>query len=177
MKSVLIVSMVTFSLIFGIILVSTGLLEDALHISLPAPLGPISDEELATERLKASLDAQRTHVQTSTEWMLTLQTGFDVENAVMLEQQVRIQAMISELAAAQATFGEEREASMARLAKVYGAMKPAKAAPILETLDPDTVIEIVSRMKERQAAKVLAAMNAAMASEISQRMSLKGESL
>jgi flagellar motility protein MotE (MotC chaperone) len=56
-------------------------------------------------------------------------------------------------------------------------MKPAKAAPILETLDPQTVLEIVSRMKDRQAAKVLSSMNAGLASEISRRMSLKGESL
>jgi len=177
MKSVLIVSMLTFSLIFGIILVSTGLLENAINISLPKPAGPPSEEDQAAERLKLSLDAQRDRIQVSTERLQTLQVGFDVEGAVLVEQQTKLQTMINELASAQQEFGAEREASISRLAKVYSAMKPAKAAPILETLDPQTVLEIVTRMKERQAAKVLAAMNSALASEISRRMSLKGESL
>ncbi len=177
MKSVLIVSTVTFSLIFGIVVVSTGLLENAINISLPQPVSIMSNEDLAAERLKLSLDAQRDRIQVSTERLQTLQVGFDVEGVMLAEQQSKLQAMIDELASAQTEFSDERETSISRLAKVYSAMKPAKAAPILETLDPQTVLEIVSRMKDRQAAKVLSAMNAGLASEISRRMSLKGESL
>ncbi len=177
MKAVILVSVVTFTVIFSVILVSTGMLENAVRISLPEPLGPKDDAELAAERLKASLDAERDRVQKGTERLLTLQTSFDVEEKVLADQQAHITSMIEELRAVQATYAEEREASVARLAKVYGAMKPAKAAPILETLDPEIVLDVVSRMKDRQAAKVLSFMDRALASEISYRMSLKGEDL
>lgn len=177
MKSVLFVSMITFSGIFGIILVSTGLLENAVQISLPEPLAPPSDEEQAAERLQASLDTQRDVIQRDAERVLVLDAGFDVERAVLDEQQEKLAAMIEELATLQTEFGQERQASISKLAKVYGAMKPASAAPILETMDPDTVLEILRRMKDRQAAKLLAAMNQALASEVSHRMSLMGESL
>ena len=74
----------------------------------------------------------------------------------------------------QQAYIEARERSAARLAKMYEAMKPAKAAPILAALDPDIVIEIMTRMKERQAAKILASMDAGLAAQISTRLSSKG---
>lgn len=177
MKSLIVVSAITFTLIFGIILVTTGLLESAVHLAMPRTPGVKSDEQLAAERIKATLDSERDHIQISSERLLTLKTTFDVEEAVLLTQQQKIQQMITELRTVQADFTEEREVSVARLAKVYGAMKPDKAAPILETLHPDIVLEIVSRMKDRQAAKVLSFMDRALASEISSRMSRKGEDI
>jgi flagellar motility protein MotE (MotC chaperone) len=41
------------------------------------------------------------------------------------------------------------------LAKVYGAMKPAEAAPILDQLDDATTLRILSRMKEKQVGEIL----------------------
>jgi len=177
MKSLVVVSAVTFTLIFGVILVTTGLLESAVHISLPSAPGLKSNEDLAADRIKANLDSERDRIQAASERMLTLKTAFDVEEKVLAGQQQKIQDMVNELRAAQDEYSEEREQSSARLAKVYGAMKPAKAAPILETLHPDVVLEIVSRMKDRQAAKVLASMDRALAAQISSRMSRKGENL
>jgi flagellar motility protein MotE (MotC chaperone) len=44
------------------------------------------------------------------------------------------------------------------LAKVYAAMKPQEAAPILEHLDEETVIRIFGRMKEKQIGEILPLM-------------------
>jgi len=41
------------------------------------------------------------------------------------------------------------------LAKVYGAMKPAAAAPILDQLDEATALRILTRMKEKQVGEIL----------------------
>ena len=41
------------------------------------------------------------------------------------------------------------------LAKVYGAMKPTEAAPILDQLDEATTLRILSRMKEKQVGEIL----------------------
>lgn len=46
----------------------------------------------------------------------------------------------------------------ASLAKVYGAMKPADAAPILDQLDEATALRILTRMKEKQVGEILPLM-------------------
>ncbi|MBI3768933.1 MAG: hypothetical protein HY271_10630 [Deltaproteobacteria bacterium] len=50
------------------------------------------------------------------------------------------------------------DAASESLAKVYGAMKPADAAPILERLDEATVLSIFGRMKEKQIGEILPLM-------------------
>ena len=177
MKSVVVVSVITFTMIFGIILASTGMLESAINIKLPEPAGVRNDENAAAARVMASLDAERDRVQRSTERLLAVTMAREVEEKVISEQQAKLAGMIAELRSVQQEVSDEREESMSRLAKVYGAMKPANAAPILESLDTEVVLEIVSRMKDRQAAKVLASMAKALAAEISSRMSLKGDDL
>jgi len=57
---------------------------------------------------------------------------------------------------------------------MYEAMKPAKAAPILSSLDMEIILEIFDRMKEKPAAKILAYMDPGLAARISARLSLKG---
>lgn len=46
----------------------------------------------------------------------------------------------------------------ASLAKVYGAMKPAEAAPLLDQLDEATALRILTRMKEKQVGEILPLM-------------------
>jgi flagellar motility protein MotE (MotC chaperone) len=46
----------------------------------------------------------------------------------------------------------------ASLAKVYGAMKPSEAAPILDQLDEATALRILTRMKEKQVGEILPLM-------------------
>ena len=43
--------------------------------------------------------------------------------------------------------------------KIYAAMRPEEAAPILDRLDDETLQAIMGRMKERKIAPILAAMN------------------
>jgi flagellar motility protein MotE (MotC chaperone) len=50
------------------------------------------------------------------------------------------------------------DAAAESLAKVYGAMKAADAAPILERLDEATVLSIFGRMKEKQIGEILPLM-------------------
>jgi len=59
---------------------------------------------------------------------------------------------------------------------MYEAMKPQQAAPIISALDLDIILDIMSRIKDRQAAKILAKMDPGLAAQVSTRMSLKGTS-
>lgn len=52
----------------------------------------------------------------------------------------------------------ETKARIGRLAKVYEAMPPAQAAPLLEEMEPALATAIVAKMKPKKSAAVLAAM-------------------
>lgn len=58
------------------------------------------------------------------------------------------------------------------LARIYQAMKPAKAAPIFEKLELDVQLEVARRMRERSTALLLASMSPDSAVELS--MALAG---
>ncbi len=58
------------------------------------------------------------------------------------------------------------------LARIYQAMKPAKAAPIFEKLDLDVQIEVARRMRDRSTALLLANMSPDAGAELS--MALAG---
>lgn len=57
------------------------------------------------------------------------------------------------------------------LVKIYGSMKPKEASKLLEKLDDDLVVSIISRMTTDQAAKIIANMDVKKAAEISQKLS------
>lgn len=50
------------------------------------------------------------------------------------------------------------DSNVVRLVKLYEAMKPQKAASIMDALSDPMIIEILPRMKKRQAAKILSAI-------------------
>ena len=56
------------------------------------------------------------------------------------------------------------------LARIYQAMKPAKAAIVFEQLEMDVQMEVAKRMRERSTALILAAMNPKAAAELSMAM-------
>jgi len=63
--------------------------------------------------------------------------------------------------------GSEREANIKRLATLYSAIRPEEAAPILSAMDTAMVIDVIKRMDERAAGKLLAAMSPSLAAELS----------
>lgn len=90
-----------------------------------------------------------------------------------LKADVRARAA-QEQAAAQALVqsGPPQPNQYDALARVYQAMKPAKAAIVLEQLDLDVQVAVAKRMRERSTAMVLAAMTPAGAARLS--MALAG---
>lgn len=51
------------------------------------------------------------------------------------------------------------DARITSLVKIYEAMKPKEAATIFNTLDPDVLLSVVSRMNERRLSPILASMD------------------
>ena len=97
-----------------------------------------------------------------------------MQEQVLQQGRENLLAVIKKLEAKQQDYVDERERSATKLAKMYEAMKPAQAAPIMSALDLDIILDIMTRMKERQAAKILSMMDAGLAAQVSTRMSMTG---
>jgi flagellar motility protein MotE (MotC chaperone) len=172
MKTVVIISVITFVLIFGGVVLMSNQLGQA---ALVGGLSQMGDENYeVAERVFNDLSAERDRIQRDKEELIALRQANAVQQQSLEQARTNLLAVVKKLEVKQQSYIEAQERSAARLAKMYEAMKPAKAAPILAALDPDIVIEIMSRMKERQAAKILASMDAGLAAQISTRLSSKG---
>ena len=174
MRTVAIISTITFAVIFGLIVLTSGLLGDLTRHD-PAADAIGTDRVEAADRLFADLAAERDRVQRETERLLTLRESLRMEEEAVRGQHDLLAAMVDTLDAAQRAYTRERDESAAKLAKVYEAMKADQAAAILAGLELDVVMDVLSRMKDRQAARILGSMNAGLAAQISQKMSLKGD--
>ncbi len=172
MKSVAIISVITFVLIFGgVLLISTQLNQAASATALP-DLEPADYE--AAERVFQDMALERDRIQREKEELLSTRQSVAVQEKVLEQSREKLLAVIAELEARQSEYVAERERSATRLAKMYEAMKPDQAAPILGAMDMEVILEIMTRMKERQAAKILASMDAGLAAQISTRLSTRG---
>ena len=172
MKSVIIISVVTFVLIFGGVLVMSSHLNRAAAGGATPDLA-IEDYE-AAERVFHDMAVERDRIQQEKEKLLALSQSVAVQEQVLQQGRENLVAVIKKLEAKQQDYIEERERSAMKLAKMYEAMKPAQAAPIMSALDLDIILDIMGRMKERQAAKILSMMEAGLAAQVSTRMSATG---
>lgn len=68
----------------------------------------------------------------------------------------------------------EQEKKLKQLAKIYESMPPDQLAVILEKLDVNLALAVVSRMKPKQAAKAMAAVNPDLSVQLSKRMGNTG---
>lgn len=174
MKSVLIISALTFAIIFGgVVLLSTQLNRAADGV--PAPELAPTDYEGA-ERVFRDMAVERDRIQQEREQLVALQQATAAQQAILAQEREQLEAVIKRLEGRQQEYVTEREQSAVKLAKMYEAMKPAQAAPIISALDLDIILDIMTRMKERPAAKIMAYMDAGLAAQVSTRMSLKGAS-
>jgi flagellar motility protein MotE (MotC chaperone) len=169
MKSVLIISVVTFFLIFGGLAVLSKQLGGNSLVYPEIGLTPVSNEE--TELVMKGLDAERTLLRREKEELVTLRQTVAVQEQVLEEGRRELQSLVQEIENQQRVLVEDRERSAVRLAKMYETMKPAQAAPILSVLELEIVLDIMGRMKEREAARILAQMDPSLAARISTELS------
>lgn len=169
MKSVIVVSVMTFVLIFGgVAFISNQVRREA---------GP--DPELLAERqelesLRIGLDAELADASRVRERLRALRAASATQHALLSQAQARLDSLVGDLESRRRDLDEDRDRSAAHLAKVYENMKPAQAAPILAGLEMHTVVDILGRMRERNAARILASMDPQSAAAISARLSEGG---
>lgn len=166
MKSVIVVSVMTFVLIFGgVAFISNQVGRD--HGSDPE----MAAERLELEGLKTSLANEMTAADRLREEVRTLQAASSTQASLLGMATARLDTLVGSLEADREAVDTGKERSARHLAKVYENMKPAQAAPILASLEMETVVDILVRMKERNAARILASMDAESAAAISSMLS------
>ncbi len=172
MKSVLTISVITFVLIFGGVVVISSQLSKVANGGTNPELTP--EDYAAAERVFHDMAVERDRIQQDKEELLALRSAVTVQEQVLEQGRESLLAVIKKLDQKQQEYVEERERSATKLAKMYEAMKPQQAAPIISGLELDIILDIMGRMKERPAAKILAKMDPGLAAQVSTRMSLKG---
>ncbi len=71
---------------------------------------------------------------------------------------------------------EPAEDQFDSLARIYQAMKPAKAAKVFEQLDLEVQLKVAQRMRDRSAAMMMAAMTPEAAAKLSMALARRGAS-
>jgi flagellar motility protein MotE (MotC chaperone) len=97
----------------------------------------------------------------------------DKRDALLRAAESRIDAKATALKELQAqvsrllkSHDEQQEAKMASLARLYESMKPKDAATILQSLEIETLLLVVERIKERKLAAIMAEMNPTKARDV-----------
>ena len=173
MKSVFVISAITFGLIYGGLALTSHHIAQTMKVAAPrrepAPRGTaVASDAAGAQRNLAP--ASRT-----TEELMAQRQTLVVQELTLAAAQRDLEATVAKLETAQQQYTAAKDRSARKLAKMYEAMKPAKAAPILASLDMDVVLDIIARMQERQSARILAQMHAGLAAHISARLSSKGD--
>jgi flagellar motility protein MotE (MotC chaperone) len=122
----------------------------------------------AVEQEKADLVAEKTRVAQQQERMLMVQQELEKTRNDLTEERKKLEKVVGQ----SDTLEKKR---IKQLAKVYGAMRPEEAARILETLDDQLLINILSAMgDDRQKAKILSTLSQEKASRISKKIGKRG---
>lgn len=117
----------------------------------------------ALQQRQAELDAREQELKGQEERLKVYEQDVTAKLASLEEVEKRLASRAKAETAAS-------DAAVESLAKIYGAMKPADAAPILERLDEGTVLSIFRRMKEKQIGEILPLMSREKAIGITQSL-------
>ncbi len=173
MKTILIGSTLSFLLIFGGVFFFA---QKMAKQNRPDSVGTeLSAEDIDSAELSLmALESERIQLDNDRGRLLDLRQDVSSQQATLTDQLDRIQGAILQLKEEQERYGAARTESAQKLAKMFDAMKPASAAPIFTSLDRDTALDILVRMKEKSAAKLLSAIDPGFAAQLSTKLSLRG---
>ncbi len=118
---------------------------------------------LEIENKRAALRAEEEALAQRAHSLLQLKA--DIEGRLAELEKVR-----GELLALVEKRQSEEDRKLLHLVKVYESMRPEQAAPLIDGLDDDLVVQILSRMREKQAAKILEYVDPARGISISRQI-------
>lgn len=140
----------------------------AVGVATPAPEGPATRLGTAIKQDMATRD--QSAARRNRALALREQAARATEERIKSELRARQEAAANASAGGGPT---AQEAQYDNLARIYQAMKPAKAALVFEQLDMDVQMKVAGRMRERTTAMILAAMTPKGAADLSMSLARK----
>jgi len=121
-------------------------------------------------QLLETLQTERTELQREWETLRFAEERIAIEHGEIASRKAEVEDLLNRVEEHVKVMESERGQMLDQLARVYETMKPDEAAEILSGIDVDTSTDIIRRMKERNAAGVMASLEPRAAARISQRM-------
>lgn len=112
---------------------------------------------------RAALDARSRELDKRDAVLRAAEQRLDAKAQALKDLQTRVAALLRQHDA-------EQDAKMASLAKLYESMKPKDAAAILQTIETDTLLRVVERIRERKLAAIMAEMNTDRARDVTMEL-------
>jgi flagellar motility protein MotE (MotC chaperone) len=126
--------------------------EPAPAVAAGSPTSRVRELLAALERRQAELDERERDLEARAARVRLLEEDVTAKLGAL----EAIEQRLAGAAKARRTSAAESAES---LGKIYAAMKPAQAAPILDRLDERTILTIFGRMKEKQVGEILPLMS------------------
>jgi flagellar motility protein MotE (MotC chaperone) len=128
--------------------------------------------EAEVQRREARLRAIEGEVETQYEALRLLQEELNARLNAAKAEAAKTQAPppTDEQKKQEAERLKEREANVERLAHVFEKMKPAEAAKVVPQMEEGLAVDVLVKLKERQAAAILGGIEPALAGRLSQKM-------
>lgn len=124
-------------------------------------------------RMLENLLERRTRIE---QW----ERDMDMREKLLAATELRIDEKINELKAVNDQiqglvnqFNAREDEKITSLVKIYETMKPKDAARIFNDLELETLIELLSRMREAKAALIIAKMNSATAKTVTSELAIR----
>ncbi len=117
--------------------------------------------------LAASVRAKELKLKEEAEQVRQMQERIEIQRQELDAQRTLIEKKLQELAPVSAEGQPLPAEEFEKLVKMYEAMPPEEAAPILDNLPDTTVAQILLEMRGRQASQILAELNTDKAARIS----------
>jgi flagellar motility protein MotE (MotC chaperone) len=169
-KSVILISFLSFFVIFGAVFWLAGAFSSPEEEEVEEQVTP---EEIAEEVNLGhqSLDYRSEDLERREAELIRAETAVQMEKAVIAEEFNKLNALRRNIDLSIGEMVEAQEKSTKKLAKLYESMPAKEAASILSGMDMELVLGVLKRMKERPAAKIMAALDPARAAALSSLMS------
>ena len=141
-------------------------------IQLPGQVPGVSPE---TFRMIEIIENKNRELKKREEELRIKEVRLEALEAKVRKDLEKIEKSISESKEQMGLQGEKTKENVAALIKVYSSMKPEEAANLVEAVDEDLALKIVSGMKSKIAGQVLSKLDVQVAKRISEKLAGKSK--
>mgnify|MGYP003960263355 CR=1 FL=1 len=141
-------------------------------LKLPGQMPAVSPE---TFRMIETIENKNRELKKREEELRIKEVRLEALEAKVRKDLEKIEKSISESKEQMGLQAEKTKENVAALIKVYSSMKPEEAANLVEAIDEDLALKIVSGMKSKIAGQVLSKLDVQVAKQISEKLAGKSK--